>query len=405
MRLSIRPKTAITVGLVLLGFIVALYGLFALTSDDPVSALQGLFSGAVSSPGRIAQWLSYASFLMITGASVCLVFRVGMFSIGAEGQVFVAALLSGALVLMIGPSPFALPLAIAAAALAGFLWGIIPGLMKAYLGADEIVTSLMMNYIATFLFAFVIKEFLQPDDAGFPVSEFFDPSAWFPTIGTSPAISSTLILGVAVCLISSLVLNRSRFGYRLRVVGSSPRFAHANGMPVARLIWLSIAISGAVAGLAGAAIAFGGTNRLILGMATGIGFDGILVALLAANRPILVPIMALAYGFLRTGGDVIQITSNVPRDIVVVLQGVIILVLAAGMRSWEQRANRTVVDPAASSTTVALATVHPSRTLQGRAETEVDVSPAPVPDIPPSDASSASNEDTERSSRVPRQHP
>lgn len=402
MRMSIRPKTAVTVGLVLLAFVVGLYGLFALTSDDPVSALQGLFSGAVSSPGRISQWLSYASFLMITGASVALVFRVGMFSIGVEGQVFVAALLSGALVLMIGPSPFALPLALVAATVAGFIWGIVPGLMKAYLGADEIVTSLMMNYIATFLFAFVIKEFLQPEDAGFPVSEFFDPSSWFPLMGSTPAISSTLILGLAVCLITSIVLNRSRFGYRLRVVGSSPRFAHANGMPVARLIWLSIAVSGAVAGLAGAAIAFGGTNRLILGMATGIGFDGILVALLAANRPILVPIMALAYGFLRTGGDVIQITSNVPRDIVVVLQGVIILVLAAGMRYWEQRANRAVTDPASSSATVALATVHPPRRPRGAARTEGSTSTISLSDDPSPD--SASNDETERSSRVPRQH-
>lgn len=386
----------------MLGFVGGLYGLFALTSDDPGAALQGLFTGAASSPGRIAQWLSYASFLMITGASVCLVFRVGMFSIGAEGQVFVAALSSGVLVLMLGPSPFALPLAVVAAAVAGFLWGLVPGLMKAYLGADEIVTTLMMNYIATFLFAFVIKEFLQPEGAGFPVSEFFDPSSWFPVMGSSPGVSSTLVLGLAVCVITSVVLNRTRFGYRLRVVGSSPRFAHANGMPVARLVWLSIAVSGAIAGLAGAAIALGGTNRLILGMAAGIGFDGILVALLAANRPALVPIMALAYGFLRTGGDVIQVTSNVPRDIVVVLQGVIILVLAAAMRHWEKRSQRTLVDAAAaSSATAALAAVHPA--AEPRSARPAVVAP-PASDIPADDDTiTDSSDDTERSNSVPRQ--
>lgn len=402
MRFSLRPRAAVIAGLILLGFVGGLYGLFALTSDDPGAALQGLFTGAASSPGRIAQWLSYASFLMITGASVCLVFRVGMFSIGAEGQVFVAALLSGALVLLLGPSPFALPLAVLAAALAGFVWGLVPGLMKAYLGADEIVTSLMMNYIATFLFAFVIKEFLQPEGAGFPVSEFFDPSSWFPVIGSSPGISSTLVLGLAVCVITSVVLNRTRFGYRLRVVGSSPRFAHANGMPVARLIWLSIAVSGAIAGLAGAAIAFGGTNRLILGMAAGIGFDGILVALLAANRPALVPIMALAYGFLRTGGDVIQVTSNVPRDIVVVLQGVIILVLAAAMRYWEKRSQRTIAeDASASSATVALAAVHPAGAPRPRGRGEASAARSHPP--ADGDALSAPSEDTERSNSVPRQ--
>lgn len=324
-----------------LGIIIALAGLlllFVFTSSDPFAALQGLLTGAVSSPGRISQWLSYSSFLMLTGASVCLVFRVGMFSIGAEGQAFVGALLAGLVAISLGQGPFTLPLAIIAATAGGFVWGLIPGLMKAYLGADEIVTTLMMNYVATFLFAYIIKEFLQPADAGFPVSEFFDPSSWFPNIGTAPAISTTLILGVLVCVFVSVVLNRTRLGYKFRMVGDSPRFAHANGLPVARLIWLSIALSGAVAGIAGAAIAFGGTHRLILGMATGIGFDGILVALLAVNRPALVPLTALAYGFLRTGGDVIQITSNVPRDIVVIVQGVIILALAAALRRSERKA-------------------------------------------------------------------
>lgn len=382
---AIRPRTTIKILLIVIATVAGLYGLFVLTSDDPMAAMQGLLTGAVSSPGRFAQWLSYASFLMITGASVCLVFRVGMFSIGAEGQVFVGALASGMLVLSIGPSAFALPLAILASVVAGFVWGLIPGLMKAYLRADEIVTTLMMNYVATFLFAFAIKEFLQPEGAGFPVSEFFDPASWFPSIGTSPAISTTIVLGVAVCAAVSVMLNRTRFGYRLRMVGDSPRFAHANGMPVARLIWLSIAVSGAIAGLAGAAIAFGGTNRLILGMAAGIGFDGILVALLAVNKPALVPLTALAYGYLRTGGDVIQITSNVPRDIVVVLQGVIILLLAVALRAWEQRAQKTATDPIPTAT-VALAAVD-ARARRGDPETD--------PTDPPSS--------NERNRDVPRQ--
>jgi simple sugar transport system permease protein len=255
-----------------------------------------------------------------------------MFSLGAEGQVFIGALAGGFVVLSLGSSPATLVLGILASIAGGFLWGVLPGLMKAYLAVDEIVSTLMMNYIATFGFAFIIKQFLQPPNAGYPVSEFFLPAAWLPAIGTSPAISMALPLGIVVCIGASLLLSRTRFGYQLRMVGDSPKFAHANGMPVARLVWLSIALSGAVAGLAGAAIAFGSTHRLILGMATGIGFDGILVALLALNRPALVPLTALVYGYIRTGGDVIQITSNVPRDVVVILQGVVILVLAALLR-------------------------------------------------------------------------
>jgi general nucleoside transport system permease protein len=330
-----RPAGKVALG-VAIGVVVVL-GIFALTSSDPFGALRGLLTGAVSSPGRLGQWLSYSSFLMLTGASVALAFRVGMFSIGAEGQAFVGALLAGFVVLNMGSSPLALPLAALASIVAGFFWGLIPGLMKAYLGADEIVTTLMMNYVATYLFSFVIKQFLQPKDAGYPVSDFFPISSWFPSIGGPAGVSTTVILGAVVCALVSVLLNRSRFGYALRMVGDSPRFAHANGMRVPRLIWMSIALSGAVAGLAGAAIGLGSTHRLILGMATGIGFDGILVALLALNRPLLVPVTALAYGYLRTGGDVIQITSNVPRDVVVILQGAIILVLAMVLRQRERR--------------------------------------------------------------------
>lgn len=350
--------------------VVGLFLLFAATSSDPIGALNGLLTGAVSGPGRIAQWISYSSFLMLTGASVCLAFRVGMFSIGAEGQVFIGALLAGIVGLTMAPGPLALVVACIASIIGGFLWGVVPGLMRAYLGADEIVTTLMMNYIATFMFAWIIKEFLQPADAGYPVSDFFDAASWFPSIGSSPAISTTLILAIIVCVVVSVVLNQTRFGYKLRMVGDSPRFAHANGFPVARLIWLSIAISGAVAGLAGAAIGFGSTHRLILGMASGIGFDGILVALLALNRPLLVPLTALAYGYLRTGGDVIQITSDVPRDIVVIIQGVIILVLAALLKQRERKSRALAVSSqeieATGAITTSVQTDQPTPAKAGR---------------------------------------
>lgn len=345
---SLRTTAAISAGLAVgVGLV---YGLLVLTSDSPSTAMQGLFTGAFSNPGRISQWISYSSFLMFTGASVCLVFRVGLFSIGAEGQVFIGALLAGIAVLALGPTPFALPLGVLAATVGGFIWGLIPGLMKAYLGTDEIVTSLMMNYIGTFCFAFIIKQFLQPEGAGFPVSEFFDLSALFPVIGRPVGISTTIVLATLICLLVSFTLNRTRLGYALKAVGDSPRFAHANGLKVPQLIWTSIALSGAIAGIGGAAVALGGTDRLILGMATGLGFDGILVALLAVNRPALVPVTALLYGYFRVGGDVIQITSNVPRDVIVILQGIVILVLAAAIRQREKKQRQgTQVLPAATA--------------------------------------------------------
>ena len=168
------PGAKIAIGVV--ASVGILLALFSAATTDPWSALQGLLTGAVSDPGRVTQWLSYSSLLMITGSAVCLVFRVGMFTIGVEGQVFVGALLSGIVALGMGPGPFTLLVSVIAAAVGGFLWGLLPGLMKAYLGADELVTSLMLNYVATYLFSFIVKQFLTPPHSGYPVSAFFDPS-------------------------------------------------------------------------------------------------------------------------------------------------------------------------------------------------------------------------------------
>ncbi|MEV6637908.1 hypothetical protein AB0M54_45015 [Actinoplanes sp. NPDC051470] len=342
-RSSLSPSVLRLAAGVLLAFVLILL-LFSVTSDQPWRTLGDLFTGAVSSPGRIEQWLSYSSFVMFTGASVCLAFRIGMFAIGAEGQVLVGALAAGLVALALGPSGAALPLALAAAIAGGCVWGLVPGLMKAYLGTDEIVSTLMLNYVATFLFAFVVKEFLLPPGAGFPVSSFFDPALFLPSFGQAPAIPVVLLLGILVCLGSGLLLSRTGLGFRLRVVGESQRTALANGYSVRRLICLVFVISGGIAGAAGAVIGFGDTHRLIIGMATGIGFDGVLVALLAVNRPALVPLTALAYGYLRTGGDVIQITAGVPRDVVVVLQGLLIIGLAALLRQRERRRRSPLAD-------------------------------------------------------------
>lgn len=330
-------RSGVRLGVGVIGTGLVVLALLALTSDNVPASVDGLLTGAVSSPGRTAQWLSYSSYLMLTGASVCLAFRVGMFSIGAEGQVFVGVLAAGVVALALGSSAVALPLAVLAAAAGGAVWAFLPGLMKAYLNADEIVTTLMLNYVATFAFAFVIKEALLPTGAGFPVSEYFDRGTWLPLWGTGPAIPSTLVFAILACIAVSVLLGKSRLGFRLRMVGDSQPFARANGYPVRRLICVAFVISGAVAGLTGAAIAFGGTHRLIVGMGAGIGFEGVLVALLAVNRPGLVPLTALTYGYLRTGGEIIQITGNVPRDVVVVLQGLLIIGLAALLRRRDAR--------------------------------------------------------------------
>jgi general nucleoside transport system permease protein len=314
---------------VIIGALLIIYLLLALTSSEPLEATLSLIKGPLENPERVTQWLSDSANLTLTGLAVALVFRVGQFSLGAEGQLAMGALVAGALVLHLGSVPGAWAIGLLAGALGGLLWGLIPGFAKAYADADEIVSTLMLNYVALLFFSFAIKQWLMPADAGFPVSDFFAPHATMPTFGSSPAIPFALVIAGVMTLAVAYFLTRTRTGFEMRMTGSNLRFALNVGLRVRRSIWGSIALSGAIAGVAGAVVAESQTHRLILGLSGNIGYDGILVALLAANRPMLVPIAAIAYGYLRTGGDIAQVSSGIPRELVTTVQGILILFVTA----------------------------------------------------------------------------
>lgn len=324
---------AVSVSAIVALALVVIYGLLALSASDPLAATQSLLAGPFESPGRVTQWLNDSTNLMFTGLAVALVFRAGQFSIGQEGQLAAGALASGALLLTVGPFTGVWVVGLLVAAAAGFLWGLIPGLMKAYGGADEIVSSLMLNFVMLLFFSLAVKQWLQLDHAGYPVSDFFAPQAWIPQFGTAPRIPLGLIIAVLLCIGGAIFLARTRLGFEMKTIGANSRFASAVGLRVTRSIWLSMAMSGALAGLAGGIVAQTETHRLIVGLSGGIGYDGILVALLAASRPMAIPFAALGYGYLRTGGDIAQITSNVPRELVTTVQGLLILIVAVKLTS------------------------------------------------------------------------
>jgi simple sugar transport system permease protein len=306
-----------------------IYGLLALSTDDPWQATDALLTGPLSDSGRTSQWLNDTTNLMLTGLAVAIAFRVGQFSLGAEGQVAVGALAGGAAMLQLGDFAGMWVIGLVVATVAGFLFGLLPGLMKAYGGADEIVSTLMLNYIALLFFAFAINQWLQPDGAGYPVSDFVPADAWVPVFGTAPQVPLGLVLAIGLCGLAWFLLSRTRVGFELRMTGENPSFARGVGLRVRRSIWLSIALSGAVAGLAGGIITQTETHRLILGLSGNLGYEGILVALIAANRPLLVPLGALGYAYLRTGGDIAQLSSDVPRELITTVQGALILVVTA----------------------------------------------------------------------------
>ncbi|WP_204050418.1 ABC transporter permease [Microbispora siamensis] len=310
--------------------IIVIFVLLAMSADDPAAALGSLLSGPFTSSFRTGQWLSDSANLMLSGAAVAMVFRAGQFSLGAEGQILVGALAAGAAVLHLPSFPGVFVVGLTLGALAGFLFGLVPGLMKAYGGSDEIVSTLMLNYVATYGFALLINRYLQPASAGYPVSDFFDPAAFLPSLRIGQlTIGLALPFAIGCCVAVWYLINWTKTGFEMGAVGASVPFAQATGMRVRRSVWLSMALSGLIAGLAGAVIAEGSTHRLIVGLSANIGFDGILVALLTANRPLLIPLAAVAYGYIRTGGDIAQLSSGIPREVITTLQGFLILAVTA----------------------------------------------------------------------------
>jgi ABC-type uncharacterized transport system permease subunit len=303
----------------------------ACVSDEPGVAMKYLLTGPVSRINRFGNWIEQVITLIFTGLAVSIVFNANQFSMGAEGQIFVGALAAALVGLSLPALPGILhiPLALLAAAGSGFAWGAIPGYLKARFRANEVVSSLMLNSIAIQLYDYVLIYHLKPPTAGYPVSKYLPSSAVLPNLIPRTRVSISLIIGIGCVWLVYTLVYKSTMGYEIRMVGHNPKFARCSGINVGRTIVMSTALSGALAGLAGACLVMGVHRRLIMGISPGYGFDGILVSLLAGNNPAKVPFAALFYGYLRTGADLMESNSDVARELITIIQAVAIMFITA----------------------------------------------------------------------------
>jgi general nucleoside transport system permease protein len=320
-----------------LGFIITL-----MVSKDPIGAYTAFLTGPVSHLNRAGEWIKESITLTLLGLSVAFVFKANLFSLGAEGQMVLGALVSGAIALFVPlPGILRIPFALAAAAVVGFLWGMLPGYLKAHLNANEIVSTLMLNQIALRFYDYMLIFYIKPPGAGYNSSAFFPPEGSLPNF-IPPFMTSlykmftqqaniTIMLYIAIALVFLVyfIMFRTPFGYELRMVGANLKFARYGGVNTRKTIVLAMAVSGIFAGLAGAHLAMGINDKLITNITVGLGFEGIVVALLARNNPLAVPITALAYGYLRAGADIMERSSDVSREMVLVIQAIIILLVTA----------------------------------------------------------------------------
>ena len=315
---------------------------FAAIWDAVAGAYVSLFQGAIFNPKRngflqqikpITETLTFATPLIAAGLGVALAFRVGLFNIGGRGQMLIAAACAGWVGFTL-PLPVGIHLiaAIAAGLLGGALWGGLAGLLKARTGAHEVIVTIMLNYIAFYLVSFLLRTpVLQAPGSSNPKSPPIADTAALPLL-LGPRFNLTwgFILALGATVFAWWLLDRSALGFRFRAVGLNPNAARVAGIDVKGVYVTAMLIAGALVGLAGVTQVLGPAQAgFTSGIDAGIGFDAITVALLGRSRPWGVLAAGILFGAFKAGGFLMQAAEGVPVDIVLVVQSLIVLFIAA----------------------------------------------------------------------------
>lgn len=313
-------------------------GVIALAGGDPFYAYLGLFQGAFGSAKALSETAVWATPYIFAGLAVAFAFKGGLFNIGAEGQLAfgaVAAAWTGyALPGLLGvslPAIIHIPLAVGIGALAGALWAAIPGALKAFTGGHEVINTIMMNYIALNMTSFLLNGPMKdPDPKNISArTPMIAPSARIPPLFPGLRVHWGFILALVVAFIVWWLLWKTTMGFEIRTVGANPDAAKYAGINVKRIIVLTMALSGLLAGLAGAIEVTALNYRHELGFSIGYGFDAIAIALLGKTHPFGVVLAAILFGAMRNGATRMQFLTQIPVDVISVIQALILLFVAA----------------------------------------------------------------------------
>ena len=330
----LNPSAALTFLVPALSVVLALgFGAAFLlaTGHDPVKVYAAMWKGAFGSKYGFSETVVKAIPLMLSGLGVSIAFRMLLWNIGAEGQLYLGAFAASWVALSFpdAPASVLLPAMVLAGFLAGALWALLPALPRAFLGVNEVITTLMLNYVGILWVDYLVYgPWKDPKGFNFPLSRPFSPSAVLPTIG-----GTRVHLGLVFALVAAaglhIVLRRLKWGYEIRVIGESPTAARYAGMNIARNILLVMFLSGGLAGLAGMAEVSGITQRLQHGISPGYGYTAIIVAWLAKLNPWAVVAVSFLFGGLLVGGYSIQ-SAGLPAATVSMLQGAILFFVLGG---------------------------------------------------------------------------
>ena len=327
------PLIAVVAAFIVGGILILIIG------DNPLQVYALLFGSAFSWPVGIGYTLFYATPLIFTGLAVLVAFRCGLLNIGAEGQLYMAAFATAWVgITFANASAWVLiPLCFIAAIVAGGVWGGIPGVLKARFGSHEVINTIMLNFIAVALLSYFTQyHYKTPGDPimqTVPIGQnahITRLGSFIPGFPEWIPLNLAFVLALICCGLVYVFLWRTKWGYELRSTGTNPGAAEYGGISVRKQIIIAMTISGALAGMVGINEVLGYRYRYYDGFSDNYGFTGIAVALLGRNHPVGVILSALLFGILQRGGiPVDAFTEHVTKDIVQVLQGTIILFVAA----------------------------------------------------------------------------
>lgn len=326
------PVLAIITAVVIGGIVIAVVG------GNPFAAYLGLVQGAFGSANALSETAVWASPYIYAGLAVALAFKGGLFNIGAEGQLALGAVVSA----LIGyalpgwlhtslPWFIHLPLTIGLGVLGGAIWAAIPGVLKAYTGGHEVINTIMMNYIALNITSFLLNGPMRdPDPLNLSArTPEIAVSARIPPIFPNLRVHWGFVIALFVAVLIWWLLQKTTVGFEIRMVGTNPDAAKYAGINVKWIIILTMAISGALAGMGGTIEVVALNYRHELGFSIGYGFDAIAIALLGKSNPFGVVAAAILFGAMKNGGTRMQFLTQIPVDIISVIQGLILLFVAA----------------------------------------------------------------------------
>jgi simple sugar transport system permease protein len=320
----IRTLIAVAIGLVIS------VSLIYLVSKDPGYSLQSFLLGPFLSRSRFFNLIETASPVIFCGLAIAVAFQARQFNVGAEGCLYLGAAVGTAFAVSTRmPAFLHIPLVLLVATGVGAIWGSIPGILKARWNASELVASLMLNYVAYFLGLYLINFHFRDKQAGYLVSYQLPQSAWLAQFIPDTRMHWGILLSFVCAVLVWMFLYHTTTGYEIRMTGFNERFARFGGINVVRIIVACQLIMGLLAGLGGMAEVMGIHRRFLWQSTPGWGWDGVVVAIIGRNHPLLIIAASFFLAYLRVGGQVLNLMSDVPSEMVTVIQWIIILLITA----------------------------------------------------------------------------